>query len=60
MLRLDGETHGLILVHPVLGPEGLEDVPPEITPQRLLDDLARAFFLPGSPHPHPGVDLRPA
>lgn len=53
VLGFDGQAHGVILVHPVLFPEPVQEVETKVTAKRLLDYLAVALPLAGSPNPNP-------
>ena len=47
MLGLDGERSGLFLGQIVLSPEPVEQVEPELAPERLLDDLTVSLAYAG-------------
>jgi hypothetical protein len=52
MLSLDSERSRLFLGQIVSLPESLEQIEPELAPERLLDDLAIALAGAGCPNFH--------
>jgi hypothetical protein len=53
VLSFDGEPHGVVVVHPVLVPQSLEEIEAEIATKRLLDDLTVPLSLTSCPHSDP-------
>jgi DNA-binding HxlR family transcriptional regulator len=57
MLRLNGQLHGLILWHLILGPQSIEQLKAQVATKRVLDHLAVTLAHTSCADLHPPQDL---